>query len=139
MDILYIDDDADDIESFLEALQRTEHAVKFSYALSANDALKKLNNYLAKPDVIFVDYRLGAIDGYECVRRIREREELKNIPVVVLSGNISPAIVDEFNKIGVYHFLSKTAILTDMQAALKVLLDGFSKTEKNRTGLDTVL
>ena len=131
MEILYVDDDADDIALFLEALQTTGHPVKFSYALSANDALKKLNNYLSKPDVIFVDFHLGAIDGYECVRRIKERDELKNVPVVVLSGKIAPTMVDEFNKIGVCHFLSKSAMFDDEQPALKVLLDGFSKTAKN--------
>jgi CheY-like chemotaxis protein len=131
MEILYVDDDADDIALFLEALQSTDHVIKFSYALSANDALKKLNNYLSIPDVIFVDYHLGAIDGYECVKRIKDRDELKEIPVVVLSGNIAPSMVDEFNKIGVYHFLSKNAMFGDMQPALKVLLDRFSKTEKD--------
>lgn len=131
MEILYVDDDADDIALFLEALQNTDHQFKFSYALSANDALKKLNNYFSKPDVIFVDYHLGAIDGYECVKRIRERDELKEIPVVVLSGNIAPSMVDEFNKIGVYHFLSKSVMLADMQPALKVMLDRFSNLEKD--------
>jgi DNA-binding NarL/FixJ family response regulator len=86
---------------------------------------------LSKPDVIFVDYHLGAIDGYECVKRIKERDELKDVPVVVLSGKISPAIVDDFNKIGVYNFLSKSAMFDDVRDALKVLLDGFSNTAKN--------
>jgi CheY-like chemotaxis protein len=131
MEILYVDDDADDIALFLEALQKTDHQVRFSYALNANDALKKLNNYLSKPDVIFVDYHLGPIDGYECVRRIKERDELKNIPVVVLSGKIAPSVVDEFNKIGVYHFLSKMVMLRDMQPALQVMLDSFSNLQKD--------
>jgi hypothetical protein len=50
---------------------------------------------------------------------------------LVLSGKISPAIVDDFNKIGVYNFLSKSAMFDDVRDALKVLLDGFSNTAKN--------
>lgn len=122
MEILYVDDDSEDIELFLEALQRIDRSIQFSYALSANDALKKLNNFLCKPDAIFVDYLLGGVDGYQCIRQIKERDELKHIPVIVLSGNITSNLVDEFNKLGVYHFLSKTALLSDMKDALKVIL-----------------
>ena len=123
MEILYVDDDSEDIELFLEALQNVDRSIRFSYALSANDALKKLNNFLARPDAIFVDYNLGGVDGYQCVRQIREREELKGVPVIVLSGNLSSSLVDEFNKLGVYHFLSKRALLADMEDALKVILE----------------
>jgi CheY-like chemotaxis protein len=123
MDILYVDDDAEDIELFLEALQNVDRSIRFSYALSANDALKKLNNFLSIPDAIFVDYHLGGMNGYQCVKQIKEREELKDIPVIVLSGNLSSDLVDEFNKLGVYHFLSKKALLSDMEEALKVILE----------------
>jgi CheY-like chemotaxis protein len=123
MDILYVDDDAEDIELFLEALQNVDRSIRFSYALSANDALKKLNNFLSIPDAIFVDYHLGGMNGYQCVKQIKEREVLKDIPVIVLSGNLSSDLVDEFNKLGVYHFLSKKALLSDMEEALKVILE----------------
>ena len=123
MEILYVDDDAEDIELFLEALQNVDRSIRFSYALSANDALKKLNNFLSIPDAIFVDYHLGGMNGYQCVKQIKEREELKDIPVIVLSGNLSSDLVDEFNKLGVYHFLSKKALLSDMEEALKVILE----------------
>jgi CheY-like chemotaxis protein len=123
MEILYVDDDAEDIELFLEALQNVDRSIRFSYALSANDALKKLNNFLSIPDAIFVDYHLGGMNGYQCVKQIKEREELKDIPVIVLSGNLSSDLVDEFNRLGVYHFLSKRALLSDMEEALKVILE----------------
>jgi CheY-like chemotaxis protein len=124
MEIIYVDDDSEDIELFLEALQNVDRSIRFSYALSANDALKKLNNFLFTPDAIFVDYHLGGMDGYQFIRQIKEREELQNIPVIVLSGNLSTNLVDEFNKLGVYYFLSKKAVLTDMESALRVILDG---------------
>src|SRR3990170_2869357 len=121
MEILYVDDDAEDIQFFLEALFNIDRSIKFCYALSAHDALKKLNNYLFTPDAIFVDFQLDGMDGYECVKHIKERVELKTIPVIVLSGNISNSTIDEFNKLGVYHFLSKTSSLSSMEAALKVI------------------
>ena len=124
MEVLYVDDDSEDIELFLEALQNVDRSIRFSYALSANDALKKLNNFLSTPDAIFIDYHLGGMDGYQCIRQIKEREQLQNIPVIVLSGNLSSKVVDEFNKLGVYHFLSKKAILSDMESAIQVIIDG---------------
>ena len=133
MDLLYIDDDADEIALFIEALRNADRSIKFSYALSINDALRKLNNYLSTPDAIFVDYHFSGMDGYECVKQIKERNELKPVPVVVVSAILTPGMIDELNKLGVYHFLSKDALHSDMGPALKVLLDSFSKAEKNPT------
>ena len=133
MEILYVDDDADDISLFVEALQNTDRSIKFTYALSASDALKKLNNYLCTPDIIFIDYHLGGMDGHQCVQHIKQREELRRVTVVVLSANITPVLIDEFNRLGVYHFLSKSAVLTDLETTLKVILDSVPKGEKNPT------
>jgi PleD family two-component response regulator len=131
MEILYVHDDAEEIALLVEALHNADRSIKFSYALDIYDALRKLNNYLAIPDAIFVDCHLGGLDGFECVKQIKAREELKHVPVVMVSAILTPGMIDELNKLGVYNFLSKDALHSEMVLMLKVLLECLSRPEKN--------
>jgi CheY-like chemotaxis protein len=131
MEILYVDDDPDDIELFEEALRKVDPSIKFSYASSARDALACLRDYKAKPDAIFIDFHLPGRDGHECVMEIKADGELKKIPVVLLSTSITTKQVDQFNKLGVYYFLSKSALLADLEPALKIIIDSLCKGERH--------
>lgn len=129
MEVLYIDDDFEDVEIFREQLYEIDPSIRFCYAISADDAFKKLTNNLVRPDVIFVDYHMPAVDGSECIKIIKERSSLRQIPIVLISSAIMSKQLDEFNKMGVYYFLSKTALWDDMKPAIKVILDSLCKNE----------
>lgn len=129
MEVLYIDDDLEDVELFREQLYEIDSSINFCYATSADDSFKKLINNSIRPDVIFLDYHMPVIDGYECIKMIRERSAWKNIPIVLMSSTITSRQVDEFNKLGVYYFLSKMALVADMKPALKVILESLCKGE----------
>jgi CheY-like chemotaxis protein len=131
MEVLYIDDDLEDVEIFREQLYEIDPAIGFSYAISADDAFKKLTNNLVRPDIIFLDYHMPAVDGAECIKMIKERNALRQIPIVLISSSIAGRQIDEFNQLGVYNFLSKTALLEDMRPAIKVILDSLCKGEVN--------
>lgn len=129
MEALYIDDDLEDVEIFREELYEIDPAIGFCYAVSADDAFKKLTGNLIRPDIIFIDYHMPVVDGYECIKIIKERNSLRNIPIVLVSSTISSRQVDEFNKLGVYYFLSKSALAIDMKPAIRVILDALCKDE----------
>ena len=42
------------------------------------------------PDLILMDVDMPEMNGYEAVGRMKKNEELKNIPVIFLSGRIDP-------------------------------------------------
>ena len=74
-----------------------------------------------------MDYHLPGVDGYECVRDLKNDERLNPIPIILISTTITSKQVDDFNRLGVYYFLSKTALLSDMTPALKVIIDSLCK------------
>ena len=129
MEVLYIDDDLEDVEIFREQLYEIDPSIHFCYSTTADDAFKKLTNKLVRPDVIFLDYHMPAVDGAECIKIIKERTSLRQIPIVLISSAIASRQIDEFNKLGVYYFLSKTALLEDMKPAIKVILESLCKAE----------
>lgn len=126
MEILYIEDDPDDIELFQDALTHIDPTISLITASSFSDALTKLSGML-KPDAIFVDYHLPGHDGYACIQDLKHDETLNQIPVILISSQITGRQVDDFNKLGVYYFLSKTALLSDIEPALRVIIDSLCK------------
>ena len=133
MTVLYVDDDIEDIEQFEEALHHVDPDIEFHSSLQVEEALDKLFNHSLFPDAIFVDLHLPKCDGLECVKMIKEHEHLAQIPIVILSTTIGNRQVDDFNKLGVYYFLSKSALISKMEQALKVIIDSLCKGETKLT------
>ena len=68
----------------LEKLLSEEYAyVGFSKGMRALKYLKDAST----PDLIILDIDMPEIDGYEMLEMIREKEELKEVPVLFLTSN----------------------------------------------------
>jgi two-component system cell cycle response regulator DivK len=39
-----------------------------------------------KPDIILMDIQLPVMDGYEATRRIRQSDELKDVPIIAITS-----------------------------------------------------
>ncbi len=60
-----------------------------------------------KPDIIVTDYQMPVMSGIELVRNLRQNEETKNIPVIMLTAR-SFSIEDELkNELQISECLSK--------------------------------
>lgn len=81
--ILLVDDNADNLMSMEVVLQN--NAYSFSKATSGRDALKIL---LKEDDfsLILLDIRMPIMDGYETAELIYQRDKLKQIPIIFISG-----------------------------------------------------
>ena len=64
------------------SLKRFKNA-KIIEAADGVDALKKLHN--AKVDLVLTDINMPVMDGLKLVGMIRQREEFKNIPIVIIT------------------------------------------------------
>ncbi|KAF0199466.1 MAG: ATPase [Bacteroidetes bacterium] len=71
------------------------------------DALEKLNS--GRYNILLSDMYMPEMDGLELTRQIRKNasEELKNLPVIMLTGNISPEAGEQMGTAGVSDFLIK--------------------------------
>lgn len=79
--VLVVDDNPDFLESMHQEL--SEAGFRVSVAESAQKALEMLET--ETPRVILMDIVMPEMDGWEMLRRIREREDLSEVPVVVTS------------------------------------------------------
>jgi DNA-binding response OmpR family regulator/nitrogen-specific signal transduction histidine kinase len=80
--VLLVDDDKTDLEFYETALQ--EGGFTISAHSNANEALLAADKKL--PDVLVLDLAMPDIDGFEFMRRFREIDGAKTVPVIVLTA-----------------------------------------------------
>jgi two-component system cell cycle response regulator DivK len=82
--ILYIEDN---VES--RTLVKRVLEVEGYVMLEADDGIDGLRAVREEtPDLILIDINLPEIDGYEITTRLRQMEDLNNIPIVALTANV---------------------------------------------------
>jgi len=93
--ILVIDDDPD----YRTVLQEILHQAGFNVEIagSGKEAMEKIRSF--RPALILLDLRMPEMDGFELLRRFREVDQWKSIPIIILSGqDLTPDQVDEINR-----------------------------------------
>ncbi len=89
-------------------------------AADGADALGKIE--FSAPDLVLTDTRLPRVDGYELVRRLKERPETAGIPAVFLTSQKS--IEDKIRglELGVEDYLTKPIFVRELIARVNLLL-----------------
>jgi CheY-like chemotaxis protein len=115
--ILQIDDDLEDCEFFMEALQEISDA---DYTSSQNpvEALKKLKTRELKPDVIFLDLNMPVMSGFEFLNEIKKTDIVKNIPVIIFSTSQFDEIKRKAKDYGANEFISKPSDFNELKKIL---------------------
>ena len=102
--IFLVEDDLDDQEFFVEALHEIENASLYGIANDGEEALNKLNNPI-RPDLIFMDIHMPRMNGIECLARILQSDQIRNIPVIMLSTAIPE--IEMARSLGARGFIEK--------------------------------
>jgi len=115
--ILHVDDDSDDCELFMEALNAVSDAM-YTAIYNPVEALRKLIQKEITPDVIFLDLNMPFMSGLEFLTEIKKRDTIKEIPVIIFSTSQLPAIIAEAKEHGAHDFISKPNNFNDLKEML---------------------
>lgn len=86
---------------------------------------------LPKLDLILMDIRLPYEDGYGALRKIRQSERLKNIPVIAVTAEASLEQMEKARKAGFDGFLGKPLDPDKFPDQIQRILNGESVWEMN--------
>jgi two-component system alkaline phosphatase synthesis response regulator PhoP len=80
--ILIVDDEIHLVKILRFTLEHEGYNV-----ISAFDGMEAINKIESeRPDLVILDLMLPGIDGYKVCNRIKKNEELKDIPIIILSA-----------------------------------------------------
>ncbi|MCF7791698.1 MAG: response regulator [Victivallales bacterium] len=82
--VLVADDRKVNREIIKEFLNGQE--IKVIEAFDGIDAVNKIKNF--RPDLIIMDYRMPGQNGYDAVVKLKESDNLKNIPVIFITASV---------------------------------------------------
>lgn len=71
--------------------------------------------------LLLLDIRMPKVDGSEVLRRIKEDEELKKIPVIILTTTDDVSEIDRFYKMGCSFYIIKPVDYTNFMEAVECL------------------
>jgi CheY-like chemotaxis protein len=117
-----IDDDEDDRDFFAMAVEEVKGNIQVKSSGSADEALEALRARAIRPDIIFLDLNMPRIDGWECLKLLREMQHLAEIPVIIYST--SDKGWNSRPHAGYTDFLTKQSRISDLVQKLQEI---FSK------------
>jgi CheY-like chemotaxis protein len=71
-----------------------------------------------RPDLVLMDVGLPGLDGLSVTRRLRAREALRALPVVIISGHAAAADRDRAVAAGCSEYLTKPLQMKDLDGVL---------------------
>jgi CheY-like chemotaxis protein len=121
--VFLIEDDTDDQEFFVMAVENAFPTIKCICADTGIDALEILKADRAfVPDKIFVDINMPRMDGMECLMEIKKIHSLESVPVYMYSTSAEPAIVKSCIRLGAAGFIKKEISISGLQRQLEEVM-----------------
>ena len=102
--MLVVDDDPSIRKMVIAALKRDALDYTFAEAANGRDALDVMRDQL--PDVVVLDLMMPLVSGWDVLRERAGDEDLRKIPVIVVSANRDPELATAVQG-GICAFLPK--------------------------------
>jgi two-component system, chemotaxis family, response regulator Rcp1 len=120
IEILLIEDNPGDIRLIKEILKETNTHNNINVAMDGETALNLLfkEEMATRPDLILLDLNLPKIGGREILTKIKGDEELKSIPVVILTTSTAEEDIIETYKKHANSYITKPV---DLDHFIKVV------------------
>ena len=126
--ILLVEDDPQDAELTLSALSEYSLVNEIAIARDGVEALDYLYRRGAfesridgNPVVILLDLKMPKLDGIQVLRQLKSDEQMRCIPVVILTSSRETRDLDECYKLGINAYVVKPVHFTEFIEAVKGL------------------
>jgi DNA-binding response OmpR family regulator len=120
--ILFVDDDPDYVESVSILLEKEYEVMT---ALSVEEGWRKIREQ--RPDLFILDAMMEPKDGFTMAKELKEHQEYKDIPIVMLTGMV-PEITktkysqDQILRFDGEDFVEKSSDVSEILTAVKKYL-----------------
>ena len=129
--VLLIEDSETQLKFLRDGL--VQNGFEVETAMNGAEAYKKLFEYI--PDIVVSDIMMPVIDGYQLCRMIKNVDETKKIPVILLT--VLDKKIDSFwgKKAGAQLFLSKTIDMNELVRNINATLRRYPLTDEYKANI----
>jgi two-component system response regulator len=126
LDILLVEDNADDIELAVHALREEKLANAITIARDGEEALDLVfrqghDPAFEPPRLILLDLKLPKVDGLDVLRALKSNPRTKAIPIVVMTSSKEERDLVESYKLGVNAYVQKPVGFEEFRTIVKEL------------------
>ena len=125
INIMLVDDNEADIELTKDTLEESKIRISIATATDGQNALDQLEARLSRkeelPDLILLDLNMPRLDGRGFLAQLRENEDLKAIPVVVLTSSDAEQDIVKSYKLGANCYVNKPVGLDEFQKIVRTV------------------
>ena len=129
--VLLVEDSETQLKFLRDGL--VQNGFEVETAMNGAEAYKKLFDYI--PDIVVSDIMMPVIDGYQLCRMIKNIDETKKIPVILLT--VLDKKIDSFwgKKAGAQLFLSKTIDMNELVKNINATLRRYPLTDEYKANI----
>ena len=126
IEILLVDDDPGDVDLMQEVLEMAKVRLSLNVVengVQAMEFLLKKANYsdVPRPDLILLDLNMPKKDGWETLDEIKAHEDLRSIPVVILTSSSSDRDIAKTYNSGASCYITKPVGLQQFQTVVEAI------------------
>jgi CheY-like chemotaxis protein len=129
--LLIVEDSNEDFEALKRCLQQSPTAVPIQRCVNGEQALAFLyrtGSYVnpesaPRPGLIVLDLNLPGTDGREVLRRIKQDDTLKTIPVIVFTTSNNPKDIEECYRYGANSYIIKPINFAKLKQDIQTVVD----------------
>mgnify|MGYP001280311621 FL=1 len=129
--ILVVEDDKS--ISDLITLHLKKNDFEYLVVHNGEDALSHLDNFM--PDFIILDWMIPGLSGLEVLRRIRNKQEYKNLPILMLTAKNSEQDKIISFESGLDDYITKPFLPSELIARVKAILKRTSQSNQDQDNL----
>ena len=125
---LLADDDSDDADLFQEVLSEIDPALTFYRAWDGNEVFEKLESKnLERPDIIFLDINMPGMNGWQCLAKLKNSKEHKDIPVFIYSTSSHKRDAEIALDLSALCFITKPDDFHNLKRILELIVRGLDQ------------
>lgn len=128
LNILSVDDSALNQQLISTVLKQMGASIQLAF--NGQEALDSIESCSSRFDLILMDMQMPVMDGLECTRKIRQRSEFQNTPIIAMTANIQPSDKQACLEAGMNDFLSKPTDFRQLEQVLKKYLASLRNSSK---------
>ncbi|WP_299248401.1 response regulator [uncultured Cytophaga sp.] len=130
IEFLLVDDDNDDSDLIVEALNEMDIPVNYTYAMEGADAVKMIDGGYV-PNIIFLDINMPGMDGWQCLKQFKSNQAVKDVPVIMYSTSSFQHEIDKAFELGALAFFTKPNHYSLLKKNICIVLTALQDNEIN--------